>query len=91
METNPWKDFFSRWPAEMQRHGILVTAFNEQIPFSGFWLGEQFLLLERQMPDSLGSRSLVFSFEQIVALKITDVLKPKQLKAVGFETGTVKT
>jgi hypothetical protein len=37
------------------------------------------------MPDSLGARSVVVPYNQILALKIVDVVKPKHFQAVGFE------
>jgi hypothetical protein len=80
-----WRDFFEQWPAELQRRGILVTAFGEQIPFSGFWTTANLLLLERQTPDSLGARTIVLAFTQITALKIVDVVKPKCFQSLGFE------
>jgi hypothetical protein len=46
---------------------------------------EAFLLVERTTPDALGARSVVFAYDQVVALKITEVLKPKSLRAIGFE------
>jgi len=79
-----WQDFFTQWPVDMARRGILVTLFGEQIPFSAFWMNSNFLLLERQTPDSLGARTLVVSFTQIAALKIVDVLKAKSFEAIGF-------
>jgi hypothetical protein len=83
--TNHWGEFFSHWPADLPRHGIIVTSFNEQISFSSFWTSGNFLLLERQMPDSLGARSVVVPYNQILALKIVDIVKPKNFKALGFE------
>jgi hypothetical protein len=87
METNPnhWGEFFSHWPADLPRRGIIVTSFNEQISFSTFWTSGNFLLLERQTPDSQGSRSVVVPYNQILALKIVDIVKPKHFKAMGFE------
>lgn len=87
METNSnhWGEFFLHWPADLQRRGILVTAFNEQISFSTFWTSGSFLLLERQTPDAQGTRSIVLPYDQILALKIVDVVKPKHFKAAGFE------
>jgi hypothetical protein len=87
METNPnyWGEFFLRWPAELPRHGTVVTAFNEQISFSTFWTSGNFLMLERQTPDSQGTHSIVVPYDQILALKIVDVLKPKYVRAIGFE------
>ena len=83
--SNHWGEFFSRWPAELPQRGIIVTTFNEQISFSAFWTSASLLLLERQTPDSMGARSIVLPYNQIIALKIVDVVKPKHFKAVGFE------
>lgn len=80
-----WQGYFTNWPAEMARRGILVTTFGEQIPFSSFWTSSNLLLLERQTPDSLGARMIVLSFAQVAALKIVDVLKAKAFESLGFE------
>jgi hypothetical protein len=87
METNPnhWGEFLSNWPADVSRHGIVVTTFNEQILFSTFWTSGNFLMLERQTPDSQGARTLILPYEQILALKMVDLIKPKSFKAAGFE------
>ena len=87
METNynQWGEFFIHWPADLPRRGIIVTSFNEQISFSTFWTSGNFLYLERQTPDSLGARSVVVPYNQILALKIVDVVKAKQFKVAGFE------
>jgi hypothetical protein len=87
METkaNYWAEFFARWPIDLPRRGILVTSFNEQIVFATFGTSSDFILLERQTPDALGARSVVVPYEQILALKIFDVVKPKHFKASGFE------
>lgn len=87
METNLnyWAEFFKRWPTELARHGIVVTAFNEQISFSTFWTSGNFLMFERQTPDAQGARSVVVPYDQILALKIVDVVKSKHFQAMGFE------
>jgi hypothetical protein len=91
MENTPnyWLDFFTRWPTDVHRRGIIVTAYNDQINFSAFWTSPRFIMLERQTPDSMGARTVFLPYDQIVALKITDVIKPKQFKVVGFEGATV--
>jgi hypothetical protein len=83
--TNYWVEFFALWPTDLPRRGILVTSFNEQIVFATFGTSKNFILLERQTPDALGARSVVVPYEQILALKIVDVVKPKNFKASGFE------
>jgi hypothetical protein len=87
MDTNThyWGDFFSRWPADLPHHGIVVTTFNEQIMFSSFWAGEKLMMFERQTPDAIGARSVVLPYEQILGVKIVEVMKPKHIKSLGFE------
>lgn len=80
-----WRDLFVNWPADLQRRGIIVAAFGEQIPFSGFSTSSNHLLLERQTPDSLGARTILLPFDQVSALKIVDVIKPKIFQSLGFE------
>jgi hypothetical protein len=82
--TADWRELFAAWPADMPRRAVVVTAMNEQIPFSEFQMGEAFLLLERAMPDSLGARMVVVPYEQIVALKLTEVVQSKSLRSLGF-------
>jgi hypothetical protein len=84
IQTN-WRDFFERWPADMNRRGIIVATFGEQIPFSGFWTNANLLLLERQTPDALGARTILMPFDQIAALKIVEVVKLKSFQTLGFE------
>jgi hypothetical protein len=84
-DSNYWGEFFANWPAELPRRGIVVTSFNEQIVFSTFWTSGSLLMLERQTPDSLGARSIVIPYDQILALKITDIVKAKSFKAAGFD------
>jgi hypothetical protein len=80
-----WRDFFVQWPVDLNRRGIIVTSFGEQIPFSGFWTNANHLLLERQTPDSLGARTIILEYAQISAMKIVDVVKSKSFQSIGFE------
>jgi hypothetical protein len=80
-----WKDVFCRWPAEMPRRGIVVASFGEQIPFSTFSTSETFLLLERQAPDATGARTILLSYDKVLALKIVDVVKARSFQAFGFD------
>ncbi len=90
METpQNWKDVFARWPAEMPRRGVIVARFGEQIPFSAFSVSETFVLVERQTPDSLGARTIVLPYQEIAALKIVDVVKPKVVQQFGFAVPAV--
>ena len=79
-----WREFFRRWPAEIERRGVVVTSFDEQIPFDGFLTADTLLLLERRTPDTSGARKVLIGYGSIVALKFSDVLKNKSFQAVGF-------
>jgi hypothetical protein len=81
-----WKDVFGRWPPDMPRRGILVVAFGEQIPFSGFSISDGFLLVERQTPDSMGARTVLVPYDQIAAVKIVDIVKTRLFQSLGFES-----
>jgi len=83
--TATWKDLFAAWPAEMPRRAVVITALNEQIAFSGFRTGEGLLLLERATPDSLGARMVILPYDQIVAVKLTEVTKSRPLRSLGFQ------
>jgi len=83
--SNPWRDFFRNWPEGVPRRGVVITSFDEQIPFAEFLTSETFLLLERPAPDSLGARTVVLSFDEVAALKFTDVVKSKTFQSIGFE------
>lgn len=84
-QAGGWKELLDVWPKEMARRGVAVTSFGEQIAFAGFSAGDNFLLLERQTPDAVGARTILLPYENIMAIKITDVVKPKQFQAFGFK------
>jgi hypothetical protein len=83
--TSAWQECFRKWPAELERRGVVVTSFDEQIPFDGFATSEHLLLLERKIPDTLGARKILLAYSQIMAVKITDVVKMKAFQPLGFD------
>jgi len=85
MGGSSWTEFFQAWPAEMPRRGVVITSWSEQIPFDGFLVNPAFLLISRQTPDSLGARMVILPFENLTALKLTEVVKAKSLQAFRFE------
>lgn len=85
MNTPNWKSLFVAWPSEQPRRGVLVTTFGEQIPFTGYLTGEEFLFVERQAPDSMGGRALLLPYQNIAAVKFTDVVKEKGIQGLGFQ------
>jgi hypothetical protein len=79
-----WRKCFTHWPPEVERKGVLVTTFQEQIPFESFAASEEMLLVERRSPDTLGGRMVMLSYHHIEALKIVDVVKMKVFQSLGF-------
>jgi hypothetical protein len=80
-----WRRLFASWPPSLAQRGVLVTNFGEQIAFSAFWVSEDMLLIERQTPDTVGARKVIISFEAILGVKLTEVLKPAALAPLGFK------
>ena len=79
-----WRQCFARWPVEVERRGVLVTTFGEQIPFDSFAASDDMLLVERRAPDTMGARMVIVAYQQIQAVKLVDVLKMKALQPLGF-------
>ncbi len=79
-----WREFFVKWPKELARQGVLVTNFDEQIPFVGFMTSDAMLLLERRAPDTVGARKVIVSYTSISALKLVNVVRAKTMQAAGF-------
>lgn len=82
--TRYWTQLLQTWPKEVSRRGILVTTLNDQIPFKGFMLSDGMFVLERTMPDSLGSRFVLLAFDSIASIKLLDALQDESFKAMGF-------
>lgn len=83
-----WKTLLDTWPAGVARSGVLITTLNEQIPFEGFMHSEQFIMVERKTPDTLGARKVVVPLSGISTLKFTEVLSAQAFGPWGF-AGTV--
>jgi hypothetical protein len=79
-----WRDCFRKWPANLARHGVLVTSFAEQILFDGFATHEHLLLVERRTPDTVGARIVLIAYQHIQAVKIVDVVKMIAFEPMGF-------
>jgi len=79
-----WRDCFRQWPAELERRGVLVTSFGEQIPFDNFATSDGILLVERRTPDTVGARIVLVAYQEIQAVKIVEVTKMKSFQSMGF-------
>ncbi|MGD9724642.1 MAG: hypothetical protein AB7O59_25385 [Pirellulales bacterium] len=79
-----WRQCFQDWPGDVNRRGVLVTTFAEQIPFVNFLASDRMILLERQSPDQVGARMVMLPYQNIAALKIIDVVKARVFSHMGF-------
>ncbi|MBI3837010.1 MAG: hypothetical protein HY288_03645 [Planctomycetia bacterium] len=81
-----WRHCFEEWPAEVDRRGVLITSFGDQIPFEAFATSSEMLLIERRSPDTVGARIVMVPYGNIQGLKIVDVVKLKDFQSLGFTT-----
>jgi hypothetical protein len=81
-----WRACFHDWPANIPQRGVVVTTFDEQIPFAGFMVADELLFLERRSPDTLGTRSVMLPFANIAALKIVDPIETREFRSFGFQS-----
>ncbi|HUY89313.1 MAG TPA: hypothetical protein VMV10_11310 [Pirellulales bacterium] len=81
---SPWRRFFEAWPKDLAPRGVLVTKFQEQIPFEGFLASDAMLLVERKTPDTIGARKVLTPFDEIAAIKFVDVVRSKSFEPLGF-------
>jgi hypothetical protein len=83
--ADAWRDYFQNWPHDVERRGVLLTSFGEQIPFEEFALSDDLLLVERRSPDTLGARMVLVAFPHIQGVKIVDVVKLRAFQTAGFK------
>jgi hypothetical protein len=85
MPTNPiWQDMFRAWPEGISRRGLVVNTLGEAIPFKGFMIKDEALLLERTNPDPMGTRYVVLTFDTIALLKLIDPIKDEVFTKAGY-------
>jgi hypothetical protein len=83
--NNSWRETFYEWPENIPRRGIVVSTLNEPMPFKGFAVKGDTVLLDRTNPDSLGARYILIPFDAINCLKFIDPLKESTILAAGFK------
>ncbi len=88
-DDSPWKRWFQNWPKDVPPRGVLVVKFGEQIAFDGFLVSDEMVLVERRAPDTIGARKVLAPFDEIAAVKFTDVVRGKSFEPLGF-TGKLK-
>ncbi len=83
--TESWRAMFENWPDSIPRAGLIVTTFQETIPFSDFMISGGLLLLDRDQPDSQGARKIILSYDVISAVKITSPMELARFQVMGFQ------
>ncbi|MFO1020913.1 MAG: hypothetical protein U0903_09485 [Planctomycetales bacterium] len=80
-----WKSLFENWPDAIPQKGLVITTFQETIPFVNFLISGGLLLLERDRPDQNGGRKVILSYDAISAVKITDPIELVKFQVMGFQ------
>ncbi|MEM8679535.1 MAG: hypothetical protein AAGF97_09305 [Planctomycetota bacterium] len=70
-ESLMWRGYFAGWPEKLERRGVAVTAWGEQIVFGDFLMAEHFVMLVRDVPDANGGRRVILTYGNIAAIKVT--------------------
>jgi len=69
----------------IQRKGLIMTSFAENVPFTGFMLIGNLVLADRGVPDTTEARHVILSIDTIVGIKITAPIKMARFTAMGFQ------
>lgn len=80
-----WQVLFQRWPDSIPKLGIVVTSLNEGIAFNNFQVSDYAVLFERDRPDTMGARTAIVPWEEIVTVKLTSPIESAQFREMGFQ------
>ena len=80
-----WRSLFENWPAAMPRQGLVVTDYQETIPFVNFLVSGGILLLERDTPDTSGARKVMLAWGAISAVKSPSPIELARFQVMGFQ------
>ncbi|QDT63012.1 hypothetical protein [Calycomorphotria hydatis] len=80
-----WRNLFEGWPGSIPQQGLVVTTFGEQIPFVKFLVSGSLLIVERDKPDTQGSRKVMIAYSAIEAVKIADPGEIARYQVMGFQ------
>ena len=80
-----WRSILENWPEVIPKSGIVVTSYQESIPFQNFLLSTGVVLFERDKPNSLGARKVMLSYEAICAIKLSDTMELARYQVMGFQ------
>lgn len=85
VQESPWRSLFENWPQAVPRAALLVTVYGETIPFRDFLVSPAILLIERDVPDSLGARKVMIPYEGIAAIKHSTPMELARFQVMGFQ------
>ena len=80
-----WRAIFENWPESIPKQGLVVTSFQETIPFVDFLISGGILMVERDKPDTYGARKVMIVYEAISAVKITNPMELARFQVMGFQ------
>ncbi len=80
-----WKNLIQRWPDSIPKLGIVEISLNEGITFSNFQVSDSAVLLERDRPDTMGARTAIVPWEEIVTVKLTSPVESALFRDMGFK------
>ena len=80
-----WRALFENWPEAIPRSGLLVTTFQETIPFVNFMVSGGAVLIERDKPDGVGARKVIVAYTAIAAVKLPHTLELARFQVLGFQ------
>jgi len=83
--SEAWRSLFENWPESIPRTGLLVTGYGETIGFKDFLISGT-MLIEREIPDSLGARKVIVTYEGIAAVKIASPIELSRFQVMGFQS-----
>jgi hypothetical protein len=79
-----WQVLFQQWPESIPKTGIAITSLNESIPFIDFQISEYVVLLVRDRPDTMGARTVIVPWEELLTVKLTTPVEPERFADMGF-------
>ena len=83
--SESWRALFENWPDSIPRKGLLITNFQETIPFVDFMISGAILLVERDKPDTFGARKVMVTYDAVSAVKITSPMELARFQVMGFQ------
>lgn len=79
-----WLKLFENWPEQLPRQGQIVSQIGETIKFVDFLLGDGFVFIERDRPDTMGARKVMVSYDAISMVKLESAVEMEKFKILGL-------